>query len=214
VSKKITPNLLEETKLWAKGYRAVAGVDEAGRGPLAGPVVAAAVIFDKHVQFEGVFDSKLMTEKQREAMYGQILLQARSYGIGIVDHKKIDEINILQAAISAMNIAIDQLTEKADFLLIDGNKFHHPSIPFKTIVHGDAKCFTIAAASILAKVTRDRIMREMHKKYPVYGFEKHKGYGTVEHRKAIELYGLCEIHRTTFKLKQLEKKLRLTILDI
>ncbi len=176
----------------------VAGIDEAGRGPLAGPVVAAAVIFPVGCVVEGVDDSKKLTPARREEAFSRIYRQAVAIGIGIVDHRVIDEINILQATLKAMHIAADGLQPRPCHLLVDGNRFAGGDIPFTTIIDGDARCQAIAAASIIAKVTRDRIMVEQDLLYPAYGFARHKGYGTVQHRAAIELYGLCPIHRRSF----------------
>ncbi|MBR3628286.1 MAG: ribonuclease HII [Elusimicrobia bacterium] len=182
-----------------KGLSFVSGVDEAGRGPLAGPVVAAAVILPKDIFIDGVNDSKKLTEKKRNILFEEIKQNAFSYGIGIVDSKTIDEINILQATFLAMKKALEQLSVKPDLVLIDGNHTI-PNIQNKQqyIVSGDAKSASIACASILAKVTRDNIMYEYAKQYPQYSFEKHKGYGTKAHLEAIQKYGPCPIHRMTF----------------
>ena len=187
-----------ERTLWKDGLQYVAGIDEAGRGPLAGPVVAAAVIFPPETIIEGVDDSKKLPEKKREELYPIIMEQAVGVGIGVVDHTTIDQINILQATHRAMEIALQQLQAPAQYVLVDGNSFGKSDVPYKTIIDGDALSFTIAAASIVAKVTRDRMMREYDKKFPEYGFAQHKGYGTRFHREAILKYGLCEIHRRTF----------------
>jgi len=187
-----------ERTLWKDGLQYVAGIDEAGRGPLAGPVVAAAVIFPTETIIEGVDDSKKLPEKKREELYPIIMEQAVGVGIGVVDHTTIDQINILQATHRAMEIALQQLQAPAQYVLVDGNSFGKSDVPYKTIIDGDALSFTIAAASIVAKVTRDRMMREYDKKFPEYGFAQHKGYGTRFHREAILKYGLCEIHRRTF----------------
>ncbi|WP_372520622.1 ribonuclease HII [Candidatus Ruminimicrobiellum ovillum] len=191
-----------------KGLQFVSGVDEAGRGPLAGPVVAAAVILPKDIFIDGVNDSKKLTEKKRNLLFEEIKKKAFSYGIGIVDAKIIDEINILQATFLAMRKALEQLSVKPDLVLIDGNHTI-PNLQNKqqAIVSGDAKSACIACASILAKVTRDNMMYEYAKQYPQYNFEKHKGYGTKAHIEAIEKYGPCPIHRMTFaplNSKQLE----------
>ncbi|HEY6953399.1 MAG TPA: ribonuclease HII [Bacteroidota bacterium] len=189
-----------ELSLWAKGIRTVAGIDEAGRGPLAGPVVAAAVVFPSGTIIKGVEDSKKLTEKKREELFPLIKDQALCVGVGIVSHDVIDRINILQATILAMHKAIDDLTLKPDFVIVDGNSFRHDVYPFQNIIDGDEKSFTIAAASIIAKVTRDRLMEEYHLRYPLYGFARHKGYGTKQHLDAIRQHGLCEIHRRSFAL--------------
>lgn len=187
-----------ERMLWQQGFERIAGVDEAGRGPLAGPVVAAAVIFPPEIILEGVEDSKKISEAKREELYSVILNHALAVGIGIVDHTTIDRINILQATHLAMREALEKLSVRPQYALIDGNSFHHPTLPYQTLVDGDALSFTIAAASIIAKVTRDRIMRDYDRQFPLYGFGRHKGYGTRAHREAIVRYGLCEIHRRTF----------------
>lgn len=194
-----------ERRLWARGLRYVAGVDEAGRGPLAGPVVAAAVVFKPSTHIEGVQDSKALSPAIREELYERITAEAVSYAVGIVDHCVIDAINILQATYRAMHEALRNLACTPDYVLVDGNRFTDTGIPFTTLVDGDARCFSIAAASIVAKVTRDRLMVEYDRLYPGYGFARHKGYATPEHRQAIRERGLCEIHRRSFVLKpQLE----------
>jgi ribonuclease HII len=179
----------------------LAGVDEAGRGPLAGPVVAAAVIFDNDFIIPEVNDSKKLSEKIREKLFEEIISSAVSYGVGIVEPKEIDEINILQAALKAMKIAVEQLSPEPDLILIDGNKTFPSNIPTQTIVKGDGLSFSIAAASIVAKVTRDRIMRELAEKHPGYSWENNKGYGTKAHFKAIEKLGITEFHRMSFLKK-------------
>ena len=188
-----------------KGYRYLCGVDEAGRGPLAGPVVAAAVILPENFFIEGLNDSKKLTEKQREFLYPQIIKGAVSYGIGQVDEDKIDEINILQATFKAMKIAVDQLDLIPDYLLIDGGDFpgfidkgNSEMLAGEAVVKGDGKSASIAAASILAKVYRDHLLIEYAEKYPGYGFEKHKGYGTKFHRDRIAELGASPVHRRTF----------------
>lgn len=190
-------------------YRAngiVCGVDEAGRGPLAGPVYAAAVILAPDTIIEGINDSKKLTEKRRDSLFDEICEKALAYNIYSVDEKRIDEINILNATYEAMNGAVSGLSVKPDFALIDGNRIKDMSVRCETVVKGDAKSASIAAASILAKVSRDRFMLEMAEKYPEYGFEKHKGYGTKAHNEAILKYGACEIHRKTFLKKLLGEK--------
>jgi len=191
-------NLEIERTLWTKGIENIAGMDEAGRGPLAGPVVSAAVIFPKEIIIEGVNDSKKLTANQREELFKIISEQALGIGIGIVSHEVIDRINILQATILSMRKALDELKLTPGFVLVDGNHFKHDILRFQNVVGGDAKSFTIAAASIVAKVTRDRIMSELDVIYPQYGFEQHKGYGTRRHIEAIRKHGLCEIHRKSF----------------
>ncbi len=189
-----------ELSLWKNGIKTVAGIDEAGRGPLAGPVVAAAVVFPTGTSIKGVEDSKKLTEKRREELFPLIKRQALSVGVGIVSHDVIDRVNILQATILAMRKAIDDLTVRPEFVIVDGKSFRYDFLPYQNIVDGDEKSFTIAAASIIAKVTRDRLMREYHIQYPLYGFAQHKGYGTRQHLEAIRRYGLCSIHRRSFDL--------------
>jgi ribonuclease HII len=191
-------SLKREHELWNSGLEHVAGVDEAGRGPLAGPVVAAAVVFPKGVWIEGVNDSKLLKEAKRENLFEKIRSAALAVGVGIVPNEEIDRINILQAAMFAMRYALEKLEVQPEFALIDGNQFSHDSLRYETFVDGDALSFTIAAASIVAKVTRDRLMRSEHERFPQYGFDRHKGYGTQQHRDAIRKFGLCEIHRRSF----------------
>lgn len=192
--------LLFERKYWSEGIEIIAGVDEAGRGPLAGPVVAAAVIFPKEVYLEGVDDSKKLSPHRREQLFPLIHEWAVGVGIGVVSHEEIDRINIYQASILAMRKALDQLSMVPSLVLADGNSFRHETLRFENIIKGDARSFTIAAASIIAKVTRDGLMREYDRLFPGYGFAKHKGYGTREHIEAIRQNGLCEIHRRSFKV--------------
>lgn len=188
-----------EKEAYEKGYKCIAGIDEAGRGPLAGPVVAAAVILPKDALIEGVNDSKKLSEKKREKLYDDIINNALAWGVGIVDHTVIDEINILNATRKAMKLAIEDLKVKPDFILIDAEKkVDTDGIPYLPIIKGDALSISIGAASIIAKVTRDRIMREWDSVYPQYGFSGHKGYGTAKHIAAIKEYGLCPIHRRSF----------------
>lgn len=184
-----------------RGFTAICGVDEAGRGPLAGPVVAAAVILPENCVLEGLNDSKKLSEKKREALYDAICQATSSYAIAMVDHTVIDQINILQATYQAMQQAIAGLSIAADYALIDGNRAPKLDIACECVVGGDAKSASIAAASILAKVTRDRYMMEMDTQYPAYAFGKHKGYGTKAHYEAILKYGSCPIHRKTFLKK-------------
>jgi ribonuclease HII len=193
-------NLSYEKDLWSGGSEFVAGVDEAGRGPLAGPVVAAAVIMPHNAMIEGVDDSKKLSSQNREKFAKLIVETAVGIGVGIVGHRIIDEINIYRAAMRAMEEAVADLRVAPHHLLVDGPRYECKKIPFTAIVEGDAKCFSIAAASIIAKVTRDRLMIEYDAKYPQYGFAKHKGYGTKEHLEAIRIYGPCEIHRRSFKM--------------
>lgn len=188
----------------AKGYKSVCGVDEAGRGPLAGPVCAAAVILPEGVIIDGVNDSKKLSEKKRESLFDVIREQALSYSIAYATVDEIEEINILNATMLAMRRAIDGLEIKADYAMIDGNKIPPIDIDAECIVKGDAKSMSIACASILAKVSRDRLLYKYAEEYPMYGFDKHKGYGTKVHREAILKYGPCPYHRKSF-LKKLYK---------
>jgi len=190
-----------ERRLCVAGCTRIAGIDEAGRGPLAGPVVAAAVVFPEGCFLPGVRDSKQLTAAQRDELYGAILSHAIGVGVGIVGHETIDSVNILNATFLAMHRAVDGLSFRPDHLLVDGNRFQETGIPFTTIVKGDARCFSIAAASIIAKVTRDRLMTEYEERFPGYGFARHKGYATQEHCEAIARLGMCEIHRRSFHLK-------------
>lgn len=195
-------NLWEiENSLYAEGYKMICGVDEAGRGPLAGPVCAAAVILPKGLELPGLNDSKKLTDKKRRELFPIIKEQAIAYGIGLASHEEIDEINILQATYLAMERAMQQLEGKADFALIDGNRAKDFGLPVRTVVKGDSLSASIAAASILAKVTRDDIMLEMAEKYPEYGFDVHKGYGTKAHYEALRVHGHSPIHRMTFLRK-------------
>lgn len=182
-------------------YTSICGVDEAGRGPLAGPVVAAAVILPVDCVIDGLDDSKKLSPKKRETMFGEICEKAVAYGIAYTDHTRIDEINILQATLEAMRNAVAALSVPADFVLIDGNHTADMAVPEKCIVDGDALVPSIAAASILAKVTRDHYMEQMAAEYPGYGFERHKGYGTKAHYSALEDLGVCAIHRRSFLKK-------------
>lgn len=189
---------LYENKAYSEGFKLIAGVDEAGRGPLAGPVVAAAVILPQNIFIENLNDSKQLTAKLRDKLFDVIKEKALAYGIGIVNEKSIDEINILNATIKAMKEAIYQLKPQPDFLLTDAQKLEEIDIPQEAIVKGDTLSVSIAAASIIAKVTRDRLIDDMDSKYPQYGFSRHKGYGTKEHIEAIKKYGICPIHRVSF----------------
>lgn len=192
-----------ENEYRSKGFELICGVDEAGRGPLAGPVYAAAVILAPNTIIKGINDSKKLTEKKREELFEEITQKAAAYSVYSVDEKRIDEINILNATYEAMNGAVNGLRIQPDFVLIDGNRISGMTLPCETIVKGDAKSVSIAAASILAKVSRDRYICDVAEKYPEYGFEKHKGYGTKAHTEAILKYGPCEIHRKTFLKKLL-----------
>jgi ribonuclease HII len=177
----------------------ICGIDEAGRGPLAGPVVVASIIMPRNSKIEGVNDSKKVSEKKREELYDKILEEAICYGVGIIDQNEIDEINILEATKKGLTNSLKELTTKPDLILVDALKgINTLGIPYNSIIKGDALCYSISAASIIAKVTRDRIMRQWDEVYPQYGFEKHKGYGTKAHIDAIKEYGLCPIHRRSF----------------
>ena len=182
-----------------EGYNYICGIDEAGRGPLAGPVVVAAVILPKDSIIEGVNDSKKVSEKMREKLYELIIEEAISYSVGIVDQNEIDRINILNATKAGLTEAVRTLKVKPELILDDAlTNIDTCGVPYQSIIKGDAKSYSIAAASIIAKVTRDRIMREWDKVYPQYGFEKHKGYGTAAHISAIKENGLCPLHRLSF----------------
>ena len=194
-----------EKELISEGFNIVCGIDEAGRGPLAGPVCAAAVILPTDIEIEGLNDSKKLTEKKREALFDVVKEKALAYSIVMIDEKTIDEINILQATLLAMRRAVETLEIKPDAALIDGNQKPGLSIEERTVVKGDAKSMSIAAASILAKVSRDRFMLELDEKYPQYQFAKHKGYGTKLHYECIEEFGISPVHRITFLKKILEK---------
>ena len=190
-----------EEELFAQGYQLVCGVDEAGRGPLAGPVCAAAVILPPHLEIPGLDDSKKLSDKRRRELFPIIKEQAIAYGIGLASHEEIDEINILQATYLAMERALAQLTETPEYALIDGNREKDFGIPVMTVVKGDSRSASIAAASILAKVTRDDLMMELAGKYPQYQSEIHKGYGTRAHYDALRELGASKIHRMTFLKK-------------
>ena len=199
---------MSEVNMWAiedgcfeEGYQIICGVDEAGRGPLAGPVCAAAVILPPHVEIPGLNDSKKLSDKRRRELFPVIKEQAVAYGIGIATHEEIDEINILQATYLAMERAMNQLSVKPELALIDGNRAKDFGLPVRTVVKGDSLSASIAAASVLAKVTRDDMMLEMAETYPGYGFEIHKGYGTKAHYAALTEMGASPIHRMTFLKK-------------
>lgn len=207
-----------EEELYLKGVNSIAGIDEAGRGPLAGPVVVACVIMPRDSMIEGVNDSKKVSEKKREKLYDQIIEEAIAYGVGIVSQEEIDRINILNATKEGLTMAIKEIEkdlkekqrsfEKPEIILVDAlTKIDTDGISYKSIIKGDAKSYSIAAASIIAKVTRDRIMRQWDEVYPMYGFEKHKGYGTAAHIAAIKEYGLCPLHRHSF-VKNIVKRER------
>lgn len=188
-----------EDRFREEGYKRIAGVDEAGRGPLAGPVVAAACWMDPKLKFAGVNDSKKLTEAKRERLYEEITSHPEVvWSVGVVGQLTIDAINIYQATLQAMIKAVDSLILAPDFLLVDGLKLPHPTLPSHKLIHGDALSHIIASASILAKVTRDRLMKEYDLLYPEYGFKSHKGYGTKAHLKAISLHGISPLHRKSF----------------
>jgi len=195
-----------DKKYLRKKIKYLAGVDEAGRGPLAGPVVAAAVIFKKNTQIIGVNDSKLLTEKQREKLYKKITSKALSYSVSVVESSVIDEVNILNATLLAMREAVESLKIEPDLILVDGNKKFQSEIPVITIVKGDSKSFSIAAASILAKVTRDRLMKNLALEFPNYLWEQNKGYPTKQHREIIKQVGPSPLHRKTFLKKILSEQ--------
>ncbi len=195
-----------ESGLHRQGIALVCGVDEAGRGPLAGPVCAAAVILPEGCDLPGLDDSKKLTEKKREALFPLIRERAVCYGIAFASVEEIERINILSAALLAMNRAIEQLSPAPELALIDGNTTRDIAVPARSVVGGDGKCACIAAASVLAKVTRDRLMLDLARQYPQYGFEKHKGYGTKEHYAALEKYGPCPAHRPSFLRKFYAKR--------
>ena len=188
-----------DESLRKKGYLRIAGIDEAGRGPLAGPVVAAAVVFSKSIKIEGLRDSKKVREKEREILYPEVLRFSEDVGVGIVGHEEIDRLNILRATRLAMQYAVEDLSKPPDILVIDALSL--PSIPIRqlSIIKGESISASIAAASIVAKFVRDKIMMEYHRQYPQYNFEKHKGYSTREHLDMIRLYGPCPIHRKSFQ---------------
>lgn len=188
-----------ENSVYNEGYKYICGIDEAGRGPLAGPVVVASVIMSEDSMIEGVNDSKKISEKKREKLYDIITTEAISYGVGIIQQDEIDEINILNATKKGLTESLKQLRIKPDIILVDALRdINTLNIPYRSVIKGDAKIYSIACASIIAKVTRDRIMREWDKVYPQYGFISHKGYGTAKHIAAIKEYGLCPLHRKSF----------------
>ena len=190
-----------ENEIAAEGWNTLCGVDEAGRGPLAGPVYAAAVVLPRGLEIEGLNDSKKLTEKKREQLFGEICHKALAYSIAFATVEEIEERNILGATMLAMNRAIAGLSVKPDLALIDGNRNAEIEVPSRCIVKGDARCADIAAASILAKVSRDRVMTELAERYPQYGFEQHKGYGTARHYAALREFGPSPVHRPSFLKK-------------
>jgi ribonuclease HII len=189
-----------ERNAYQSGYRLIAGVDEAGRGPLAGPVVAAAVVFPPDYENPEINDSKLLSPQKRVRLHDVIREDALTFGLGVVDAVVIDEINILKATLMAMKEALLELSPAPDFLLIDGSHSLNLPIPQRTIIKGDSRSVSVAAASIIAKVSRDRIMEIYHRQFPQYNFIKNKGYGTEEHRAAIRKYGSCKLHRRSFNM--------------
>ncbi len=198
-TERLTNLKKEENKLYEKNIKLICGIDEAGRGPLAGPVVVGAVILPKNSFIEGVNDSKKVSEKKREKLYEEIVKEAIDYSVGIVDQKTIDEINILNATKLGVKLALEGLKQKPEIIMVDAlNNIDTLGIPYISVIKGDAKNYCIAAASIIAKVTRDRIMREWDEVYPAYGFAKHKGYGTAEHIRIIKEIGPCILHRKSF----------------
>ncbi len=199
--REIPPRLAIEHQIWRRNIRIIAGVDEVGRGPLAGPVVAAAVIFPPYHFIDGVRDSKKLTPRRREALFEQIVGECLSYGIGKVEPTEIDRINIRQATFKAMRMAIGRLKPPPQYLLIDGEELPEKLLPQEGLIGGDDRSFSIGAASILAKVIRDRMMVEYHREFPEYGFDRHKGYGTAFHREMVLKYGPCAIHRRSFLQK-------------
>ena len=206
--KRLEAMMVWEQKARSQGFQRIAGIDEAGRGPLAGPVVAAACILPEGALIEGIDDSKKLLPSERYKIFQQIQTMADvDYGIGIIDTLIIDQINILQATFQAMLVAISRLSQLPDYILVDGNKMPTSRFPGEAIIQGDSRSQSIAAASIIAKETRDQIMATFHEKWPQYGFCSHKGYGTKEHLLAIQKYGPCPIHRMSFEpLKSLSKR--------
>lgn len=190
-----------EDSFYTQGYKVICGVDEAGRGPLAGPVCAAAVILPEHLEIPGLTDSKKLTDKKRRALFPLIQERAIAFGIGFVSEQEIDEINILQATFLAMRRAMEQLKVRPDLALIDGNRETDFGLPVHTVIKGDSLSLNIAAASVLAKVSRDDVMLRLAETYPAYGFDIHKGYGTRAHYEALEKFGPCPIHRKSFLKK-------------
>ena len=188
-----------ETEAGNNGYRTIAGIDEAGRGPLAGPVVSAAVILPENFECSGITDSKKLSEKKREALFPVIRENALAVGVGMADHEEIDRINILRASLLSMKRAVDDMALSPDYLLVDGKFTIESPLPQEAIIKGDSRSISIAAASIIAKVTRDRIMAELSVKYPQYDFHRHKGYPTKAHKEAILIHGPCPVHRKSFR---------------
>ncbi|MDD2670906.1 MAG: ribonuclease HII [Syntrophales bacterium] len=200
-----------ESRARRSGFNLVAGVDEAGRGPLAGPVVAAAVVLPADYRNSEIRDSKQLSSKKRDEMYGILINEAVSFGLGVVESSVIDQMNILRASLLAMKEAVMNLSSGIDFLLIDGNQGIDLPIPQQTIIDGESHSISVAAASIIAKVSRDRIMEIYHRQYPQYNFINNKGYGTEEHRRAIKIHGCCKLHRMSFK--PVREALSISLLD-
>lgn len=191
-----------EDSVYNEGFNYICGIDEAGRGPLAGPVVVASVIMPKDSMIEGINDSKKISEAKREKLYDLIIDEAISYGVGIISQEKIDEVNILNATKNGLTKSLEELKQKPDIILVDALRdINTLGVPYRSVIKGDAKIYSIACASIITKVTRDRIMREWDEIYPQYGFSSHKGYGTAKHIVAIKEYGLCPLHRRSFTRK-------------
>ena len=201
-----TQGIIEyDSAIRREGKSLLCGVDEAGRGPIAGPVVAAAVIFSDDVYIEGVFDSKKVTKSKRDSLYEEIISQSLCWGVGIIDNRQIDELNILNATKEAMNMAVLRLNEVPGVIIAGGNFYFNPIAEVRNVIKADEKSFSVAAASIIAKVTRDRIMCEYEKTYPNFAFSAHKGYGTSAHIEEILEYGYTDIHRRSFRLKAVEQ---------
>lgn len=198
--KRLKALTIFEQRAYKKGFRAIAGTDEAGRGPLAGPVVAALCLLPKGYLLSGVDDSKKLSSAKREDLFKKITEDSRvTYAVGVIDAVMIDQINILRASLEAMMLAFMQIVKKPDYILVDGDRVPNFPVSAQAVIHGDALSLSIAIASIIAKVTRDRLMVEYHSRWPSYGFDKHKGYGTVEHLENLKLYGPCPIHRRSFE---------------
>ena len=199
-------NLEIENVIWGNGLKTIAGVDEAGCGPLAGPVVAAAVVFPQNYYTPDIKDSKKLSAVRREELYEEIINHVLAYGVGVVHHYEIDRINIRQATFKAMRKALGNLKIQPDYILFDGYELPEKIFRQEAVINGDSHSFTIAGASIVAKVTRDRLMLDYHQKYPQYGFRQHKGYGTAFHREMLKKYGPCPIHRRSFLKRILENR--------
>ncbi|NMB48188.1 ribonuclease HII [Candidatus Kuenenbacteria bacterium] len=195
----IYPNYKIEKELWRRGFRGVAGLDEAGRGAWAGPVVAAAVVLPQNLKINGLKDSKLLTPKKREELFIVINKQALAVGVGIISEQVIDKEGIIAATRQAFITAIEKIKDRVDYLLADGIKIFEHALPTEFYIKGDRKILSVAAASVVAKVTRDNILKDYHQKYPVYGFDQHKGYGTSEHERKLDQHGWCIIHRQSFR---------------